>query len=132
MDDVVDQLIHEVERIFKEQNDLPDELLSALYFVFGTPLQSALDFVDRKSVSFLSSPSGRSLFQVIGNSGLPYTCFAESNYCECPAYRFSVLNKEEFIMCKHVLAARLSKAMGLCLQQNITDEQMTSLLKAMN
>lgn len=27
--------------------------------------------------------------QVIGNSGLPYICFAESNYCECLAYRYS-------------------------------------------
>jgi len=53
----------------------PFSVYSRLYFVLKTPLQSALDFIDRKNVSLLCSPSGRSLFQVFSQflQSLPLT-----------------------------------------------------------
>jgi len=107
---------------------LSDELLTACHFVFQAPLLSALDLIDRKCVTLLTSPSGRAIFQVIGSSGLPYTCLRGVNYCSCLAYRFSVLQKCDYVMCKHALSVVLSEAMSCYLEQNVTDEEISRLL----
>ncbi|XP_021357252.1 zinc finger SWIM domain-containing protein 7-like isoform X1 [Mizuhopecten yessoensis] len=95
---VTEQLLKEVEHSYKSTGRLTDEILSALQFVFQTTLLPALDLVDQRNVTRLSSPSGRIIYQVVGSSGTPYTCLATSIYCSCPAYRFSVLLKQDHIM----------------------------------
>ncbi|KAG8148287.1 hypothetical protein E2320_007281, partial [Naja naja] len=72
---------------------LSDELLLALRFVFGTSVVPALDLVDRQSVTRFVSPSGRTVYQVVGSSGKLYTCYASCHFCSCPAFAFSVLRK---------------------------------------
>ncbi|XP_041377369.1 zinc finger SWIM domain-containing protein 7-like isoform X2 [Gigantopelta aegis] len=129
---VGDKLIHEAENIFKEKGHLTDEILSALRFVYQTPLLPALDLTDNKAVTMVISPSGRKLYQVMGSSGKPYTCFLNSRYCSCPAYRYSVLLKEDHILCKHVLALRLSDAMGLTRTTNISDKELTNMIVQMD
>ncbi|KAK3598988.1 hypothetical protein CHS0354_024664 [Potamilus streckersoni] len=97
-DEVSSQLLKEVETVYKEKGKLTDEVLSALQCVFQDSLLPALDLVDKRSVSRVTCPAGRSLYQVVGSSGTPYTCFTSSVYCSCPAYRYSVLLKEEHMM----------------------------------
>ncbi|XP_052103349.1 zinc finger SWIM domain-containing protein 7-like isoform X4 [Mytilus californianus] len=100
-----------------------------LSFVYQSPLLPALDLVDHRNVSHMTSPSGRSVYQVIGSSGTPYTCFTTSLYCSCPAFRYSVLMKDDHLMCKHVLAIKLSEAMKLTKTLEVTDDEMATLLK---
>uniref|UniRef100_A0A8C6XIH9 Uncharacterized protein n=1 Tax=Naja naja TaxID=35670 RepID=A0A8C6XIH9_NAJNA len=66
---------------------------SRLRFVFGTSVVPALDLVDRQSVTRFVSPSGRTVYQVVGSSGKLYTCYASCHFCSCPAFAFSVLRK---------------------------------------
>ncbi|XP_027283016.1 zinc finger SWIM domain-containing protein 7 isoform X3 [Cricetulus griseus] len=107
---------------------VPDEHLSSLKFVFGSSAIQALDLVDRESVTLISSPSGRRVYQVLGSSGKTYTCMTSCHYCSCPAFAFSVLRKSDSLLCKHLLAIYLSQVMRNCQQLSVSDKQLTDLL----
>ncbi|XP_043095069.1 zinc finger SWIM domain-containing protein 7 isoform X1 [Puntigrus tetrazona] len=95
---VAEQLLKDLQRTYSETNQIPDDLLIALRFVFGQCALQALDLVDQRSVTCVSSPSGRKAFQVLGGSGRLYTCFTSCHYCPCPAFSFSVLRRNESLM----------------------------------
>lgn len=79
-------------------------------------------------VTKVVSTSGRWVYQVIGSSGTPYVCFPHSIFCQCPAFKFSVLKKRESVICKHVLAARLATAMGMIEEKCVSDEYIRDVL----
>ncbi|XP_064438792.1 zinc finger SWIM domain-containing protein 7 isoform X3 [Mirounga angustirostris] len=131
-------------------NRVPDEHLSSLKFIFGSSAIQALDLVDRQSITLISSPSGRRVYQVLGSSGKTYTCLASCHYCSCPAFAFSVLRKSDSLLvrtrealptpvrlanswplprgCKHLLAVYLSQVMRTCRQLKVSDKQLTDIL----
>ncbi|XP_077996206.1 zinc finger SWIM domain-containing protein 7-like [Glandiceps talaboti] len=128
--DIQSQLLLQVKKVCSSggQISLPDDLLSALHFVFQGPFLPALDIIDHDGVSKVTCPSGRTVFQVVGSSGKLYTCFSSSNYCSCLSFTFSVLKRKDIAMCKHVLAVYLSSAMGKNEDTSITDQEMTQLI----
>ncbi|XP_039703400.1 zinc finger SWIM domain-containing protein 7 isoform X1 [Pteropus medius] len=107
---------------------VPDEHLLSLKFVFGSSAIQALDLVDRQSITLISSPSGRRVYQVLGSSGKTYTCLASCHYCSCPAFAFSVLRKSDSLLCKHLLAVYLSQVMRTYQQLSVSDKQLTDIL----
>ncbi|XP_069471329.1 zinc finger SWIM domain-containing protein 7 [Ambystoma mexicanum] len=127
---VAEELLKEVKKAFHETSKISDELLLALKFVFGSSALHALDLVDQHSVTRINSPSGRMVFQVHGSSGKLYTCYASCHYCSCPAFVFSVLKRNDSLLCKHVLAIYLSEALGACQERSVSDKQMSHILLA--
>ncbi|XP_078539719.1 zinc finger SWIM domain-containing protein 7 isoform X2 [Lissotriton helveticus] len=127
---VAEELLKEVKKAFLETSQIPDELLLALKFVFGSSALYALDLVDQHSVTRVTSPSGRMVFQVLGSSGKLYTCYSSCHYCSCPSFAFSVLKRNDSLLCKHVLAIYLSQALGACQERSASDQQMSRLLLA--
>ncbi|KAJ8342885.1 hypothetical protein SKAU_G00328130 [Synaphobranchus kaupii] len=125
---VAEQLLRDIKKVYQETSRIPDDLLLALKFVFGPSALQALDLVDQRSVTCLSSPSGRSVFQVIGGSGRLYTCYTSCHYCPCPSFAFSVLRRNDSLLCKHILAAYLCQTMGLSQQEVVTNQQMSDIL----
>lgn len=125
---VAEQLFKDIERTYVEKSLIPDDLLIALRFVFGACALQALDLVDQRSVTCVSSPSGRRAFQVRGGSGRLYTCFTSCHYCPCPAFAYAVLRRNESLLCKHILAAYLSQAMGVTQQESVSDQKLSLLL----
>ncbi|KAG8450415.1 hypothetical protein GDO86_002902 [Hymenochirus boettgeri] len=125
---VAEELLREIKRSYQETSQIPDEFLLGLKFIFGPTALYALDLVDHCSVIHVTSPSGRETFQVTGSSGKIYTCFASCHYCSCPAFSFSVLKKNDSMVCKHILAVYLSQTMGVCQELTVTDEQMCDIL----
>ncbi|XP_034033388.1 zinc finger SWIM domain-containing protein 7 [Thalassophryne amazonica] len=125
---VAQQLFIDIQKTYEETSQIPDDLLIALKFVFGPCALLALDLVDQRSVTCLSSPSGRKAFQVIGGSGRLYTCLVSCHYCPCPAFAYTVLRRNDGLLCKHILAVYLCQAIGATLQVNVTDQQMSMLL----
>uniref|UniRef100_A0A8V1APY8 Zinc finger SWIM-type containing 7 n=1 Tax=Gallus gallus TaxID=9031 RepID=A0A8V1APY8_CHICK len=109
---------------------IPDDLLLGLKFIFGPSAVPALDLVDQRSVTRVVSPSGRTAYQVLGSSGKLYTCYSSCHFCTCPAFGFTVLQKSESLLCKHILAVYLSQAMGACQELTVSEEQLTSILLA--
>ncbi|XP_068600874.1 zinc finger SWIM domain-containing protein 7 [Brachionichthys hirsutus] len=125
---VAEQLIRDIKKTYEETSQIPDDLLSALKFVFGPCALQALDLVDQRSVTCLSSPSGREAFQVTGGSGRSYTCLASCHYCPCPAFAYAVLRRKEGLLCKHILAVYLCRATGATRRDAVSDQQMSRLL----
>uniref|UniRef100_A0A452RZX3 Zinc finger SWIM-type containing 7 n=1 Tax=Ursus americanus TaxID=9643 RepID=A0A452RZX3_URSAM len=103
-------------------------LFPRLKFIFGSSAIQALDLVDRQSITLISSPSGRRVYQVLGSSGRTYTCLASCHYCSCPAFAFSVLRKNDSLLCKHLLAVYLSQVTRTCRQLQVSDKQLTDIL----
>ncbi|KAG5203419.1 zinc finger SWIM domain-containing protein 7 isoform X2 [Ovis aries] len=95
---VVEELLSEMAAAVRDGAPIPDEHLLSLKFVFGSSAVQALDLVDRQSVTLISSPSGRRVYQVLGSSGRTYTCLASCHYCSCPAFAFSVLRKGDSLL----------------------------------
>uniref|UniRef100_A0A3Q1HT66 SWIM-type domain-containing protein n=2 Tax=Anabas testudineus TaxID=64144 RepID=A0A3Q1HT66_ANATE len=125
---VAEQVFRDIQKTYEETTQIPDDLLIALKFVFGPCALQALDLVDQRSVTCLSSPSGREAFQVMGGSGRLYTCFVSCHYCPCPAFAYTVLRRNEGLLCKHILAVYLCQAMGVTQQESVSDQQMSTLL----
>ncbi|KAG6927116.1 zinc finger SWIM-type containing 7 [Chelydra serpentina] len=76
------------------------------------------------------SPSGRAVYQVLGSSGKPYTCYVSCHFCTCPAFAFAVLRKNDSLVCKHILAIYLSQATGTCQELSGSDQQLAGILLA--
>ncbi|MEE6468512.1 hypothetical protein FKM82_008302 [Ascaphus truei] len=127
---VAEELLREVKRTYEDTSQVSDELLLGLKFIFGPTALQALDLVDQRSVTQVTSPSGRTTFQVTGSSGKLYTCYSSCHYCSCPAFSFSVLRKNENMLCKHILAVYLSQAMGGFQELIVSDKQMSDILLA--
>ncbi|XP_066221059.1 zinc finger SWIM domain-containing protein 7 isoform X2 [Saccopteryx leptura] len=125
---VVEELLNEMAAAVRESARIPDEHLLSLKFIFGSAALQALDLVDRQSITLISSPSGRRVYQVQGSSGKTYTCLVSCHHCSCPAFAFSVLRKGDSLLCKHLLAVYLSRAMGTCQELSISDRQLTDIL----
>uniref|UniRef100_A0A3B4GPW8 Zinc finger, SWIM-type containing 7 n=1 Tax=Pundamilia nyererei TaxID=303518 RepID=A0A3B4GPW8_9CICH len=121
---VAEQLFQDIQKAYQEQTPkIHDDL-----FVFGSCALQALDLVDQHSVTCLTAPSGRKAFQVTGGSGRLYTCFLSCHYCPCPAFAYSVLRRNDGLVCKHILAVYLSQAMAATQQESVSDQQMSLLL----
>ncbi|XP_025088939.1 uncharacterized protein LOC112561024 isoform X4 [Pomacea canaliculata] len=105
-----------------------------IYLISRVALQLTIRMgLKRFFVNFLTRLRERSQTkeEVVGASGVIYTCFESSTYCSCPAYRFSVLHKEDQLMCKHHLAMRLSNITRKTKVTNLTDQQMAQLLSSL-
>ena len=113
LESTAQQLFLEVRREAEELGEISEDLMSALLFVFQSPLHQALDLLDRGSVTRYSCPAGRELYRVRGSGGLIYTCLTSSNYCSCPSFVYTVLVKEDALLCKHMLAVQLGRAIRL-------------------
>ncbi|XP_069972170.1 zinc finger SWIM domain-containing protein 7 [Penaeus vannamei] len=125
-------LLGVVKSEYESAGHLSSELLRSLHMLHGQTLVSALDLIDCKKVTIVTSSSGRWVYQVTGSAGTPYVCLPDSIFCQCPAFKFSVLKKKESVMCKHVLAALLATAMGVTDKKTISDEYMMDLLFQMD
>ena len=126
---VTEQLFAEVRREKEETGGLSDDLLSALHFVFRQPLLHALDLLDRGAVAHVTCPSGRELYQVKGSNGV-HTCLPRVGYCSCLSFVYTVLLREQDMMCKHLLAVQLGQMIGSSPTSHVTDEQFAELLSS--
>ncbi|XP_074559244.1 uncharacterized protein LOC141815230 isoform X1 [Curcuma longa] len=114
----------------KSSRSASDDHLSILHFLFGKNLERAARIVDQGGVRKLSAtPSGRSLFLVVGESRRKeeYICFPE-HHCTCYSFFYDVVNRGEQLCCKHQIAARLAEAVGQLDELEVSDEQLAVML----
>ncbi|KAM1152196.1 hypothetical protein ACFX13_035626 [Malus domestica] len=117
-------------KAIESTRSVTDDQLSVLQFLFGKNLERATRIVDQSGVKrVLGEPSGRSIFQVVGESRRKeeYFCFAEQ-YCACYSFFYDTKNKGEQLCCTHQLAARLAASLGACIEVKVSDEQLALLL----
>ncbi|XP_022942857.1 uncharacterized protein LOC111447762 isoform X1 [Cucurbita moschata] len=88
-----------------------DDQLSILHFLFGKNFERATRIVDQSGVKKISGePSGRSIFQVVGESRRKeeYLCFPE-NFCACYSFFYDIVNRGEQL-CVRITSFLLSVA----------------------
>ncbi|RAL39649.1 hypothetical protein DM860_003182 [Cuscuta australis] len=123
---VADTIWNEIE----STRSVTDDQLSILHFLFGKNFERAARVVDQRGVKRIyGHPSGRSIFQVIGESRKKeeYLCFPE-HYCACYSFFYDVVNRGEQLCCKHQVAARLADALGECVDVMVSDEELAFML----
>ncbi|KAH0776697.1 hypothetical protein KY290_008108 [Solanum tuberosum] len=111
-------------------HSVSDEQLSILHFLFGKNLERAMTIVDQRGVKrMLGHPSGRSIFQVVGESKRKeeYLCFPQ-HYCACYSFFYDIVNRGEQHCCKHQLAARLASSLGTCIDVKMSDHDLALML----
>ncbi|OIT03141.1 PREDICTED: zinc finger SWIM domain-containing protein 7 [Nicotiana attenuata] len=111
-------------------HSVSDDQLSILHFLFGKNFERATRIVDQRGVKrILGKPSGRSIFQVVGESKRKeeYLCFPE-HYCACYSFFYDIVNRGEQLSCKHQLAARLASSLGACVDFTISDDELALML----
>ncbi|WZN62190.1 zinc finger SWIM domain-containing protein [Chloropicon roscoffensis] len=148
---VFDDVMAQVE----EAKDLRYESVESLSFLFDKVLDKAVDIVQNSCVKrVVGERSGREIFQVkAGRStgarrqskGWLQQCHAADgqhaevpdeylvlpfHYCSCHAFQFEVINRGEAFLCKHILAARLARALGMTMTYVVKDELLAQVLLA--
>lgn len=126
--DIASQLFKEIAEEWNTVGEISDSLIRDVITLFPSIIYPAFDIVDRRNVKKLISPSGRYLYQVASKSDQWYPCMLEANYCPCPSYQFSVVNKDEWIMCKHLLATNLAISLDYVLEISVPNQRITQLL----
>ncbi|KAJ7416435.1 Zinc finger SWIM domain-containing protein 7 [Willisornis vidua] len=119
---VAEELLKEIKKAFQETSHVPDDLLLGhdVWTMTGGGIQGQL----------LSDLIQGNTSRVLGSSGKLYTCYSSCHFCTCPAFGFSVLQKSESLLCKHILAVYLSQALGACQELPVSEEQLTGILLA--
>ncbi|KAF0310189.1 Zinc finger SWIM domain-containing protein 7 [Amphibalanus amphitrite] len=125
---VLDCLVEQVGAARERHQPASDELLLALQAVAPALLEPALDLIDRSAVSRLVAPAGRAVYRVLGSGGVPYYCPQPLTFCPCPAFQYTVLQRGDQPLCKHLLAAKLAQALGKCADTAVSDPHLRDLL----
>ncbi|KAJ7497246.1 hypothetical protein FB451DRAFT_1210594 [Mycena latifolia] len=92
---------------------------------------AALDLIDHENVLKCIGPA-RQHYEVLGSTAT-YRVFLNlpgpvSAYCTCPAFMYFVLSSESYLMCKHVLAARLAAQMARCVDRPVSEEELAGMI----
>ena len=128
LQEVVSELLTSIRKDKEKNGAISDSLMSALHSVFQQPLLGALDLIDQDSVTKITCPAGRTLYQIRGASGTSYYCFTSSNYCSCPSFIFTVLKKEDVLYCKHTIAALVGESLGRVNSKQVSNDEFSKLL----
>lgn len=124
---VGEKLLKEIEKEATDEGEVKvsDENLLALYSVFGEVAERALQLLESQRICLIQvEGKSRYFFKVIGKGTAPsYILFPDVNFCQCPAYKYQVINSSMYITCKHVLAVRLAKILRKYRTDSITPQQ---------
>ena len=119
----------EVFQKIRLSKELSDSSLKVIINICGDLTVPALSIVDNeKSIKRVSSPSGRSVFQVTGSNDNVYTCLKDEIYCNCISFQNSVIMKASHVFCKHLLAVNIASALGNVEQLSESDACLNKLL----
>ncbi|OWA50519.1 hypothetical protein BV898_15032 [Hypsibius exemplaris] len=91
--------------------------LSALDAFFPELIRPTLHMIDRSGVTCHIEPAGRKAYRMKDGQAL-YTILEPIKFCCCEFFEEHVLDKADQLLCKHLIATHLAKALGI-LQESI-------------
>jgi predicted nucleic acid-binding Zn finger protein len=96
-------------------------------------IEHAMEVIDidgklRNPIQQYTDSSGRCFFLVRGSLGQDYLCLEQ--YCSCQNFAQLSFGHERKVMCKHLLALRISSTLGLTNVNNCTNESFLSTFLA--
>ncbi|XP_044762993.1 zinc finger SWIM domain-containing protein 7-like [Coccinella septempunctata] len=105
-----------------------EEQLESLYDLFGNVFIAAAEFLENcKITMYKTEDSSRKVFK-IGNKKEQYTIYENINFCDCPVFRYQVLELQNYFTCKHVLGVIIGRTIGKVTEENVSDSQMVDFL----
>lgn len=118
-----DELIDLIFQRLEAEGTLTKETTLRLYSIFDKTLLESLQLTEGKQVTKVQSDSGRTLYRVSNEciseledpaaQQIINTCMINPRYCNCDRFLQDVILKNDMIMCRHVLAVKLSESLQL-------------------
>ena len=106
-----------------------ENLLCYLYTTFPNHSVAALDLCDHRSITLITSPSGRKIYSCTGSTGTPYLLSYTGFLCSCPIFKASI--EESNMWCKHLVALQLSLAMEIVPTRVVSEEAIKDMITDM-
>ncbi|CAO0789632.1 unnamed protein product [Mucor circinelloides] len=127
-----DELIDLIFKRLEEEGILTKETTLRLYSIFDKTLLESLQLTEGKQVTKIQSESGRTLYRVSNEciseledpaaQEITNTCMINPKYCNCDKFIQDVIFKNDMIMCRHILAVKLSESLKLFETNHLRDK----------
>ena len=153
--DLETNLLIQLKSQYEVDKRISDDLLDSLYFIYKSPLLEALNQIDKLDqridqqskhkqaqqtgensldnnlvtvISCLKFPN-RSIYKVLGSNGFNYYLYESLRYCGCQSFKYNVLNRNEFVYCKHMILIKFIKAMNRLVSKTVSETELLDLIK---
>jgi predicted nucleic acid-binding Zn finger protein len=116
---------------FEEQLQLDNKKATRLFDPNVTHTIQEANSAHSKSLvtTIKGDTSGRYVYQVKGSKGVNYYLFENFNFCSCSSFKHNVLNKFDFIYCKHIIMIKLLKAMDKVPSRSVKELELVDVIK---
>jgi predicted nucleic acid-binding Zn finger protein len=152
-------LLEQLKSTYSQEKCISDDLLESLHFLYKDPLLEALNQIDKfeEQLQLQSKPprlldpnavpanntaqskspvtvikgetSGRFVYQVRGSQGVNYYLFDKVNFCSCSSFKHNILNRFDFLYCKHIIMIKLLKAMDKVQVRCVRETELVDFIK---
>ena len=126
LDFVLEDIYTEISEDYSKYREISNSLLLSLHNILGQPLVPALHLIDGGAVTSITTASGKQLYKVSGLSGSTYYCTLQ--YCPCMSFAFGVVKHAQLKTCKHIIAVKISLAMGIVKSEEVSDSEFAQLM----
>lgn len=105
-----------------------EDHLESLHDMFGNVFMGAAEFLETCKIMLYETEDGSRKVYKIGNKKEQYTIYENINFCDCPIFRYQVLEIQNYMTCKHVLGVILGEAFGKISKETVSGSQMVDFL----
>lgn len=152
--DLETNLLSQLRTQYEVDKRISDDLLGSLYFIYKSPLLEALNQIDRLNqrvdlqnknqnlhnggtflennlvtVISCSKFPNRTIYKVLGSTGVNYYLYESLRYCGCQSFKYNVLYRDEMVYCKHIILVKLIKSMNKLNAKHVSDTELLDLIK---
>ncbi|KAL3270697.1 hypothetical protein HHI36_021225 [Cryptolaemus montrouzieri] len=113
---------------YKINQGFTEDHLESLHDVFGNIFIGAAELLEHHKITQYRTDDGIRKVYKVGNKKEQFTIYENINFCHCPVFRYQVLELQNCVTCKHVLAMILGDALGKVSKETVTGSQMVDFL----
>lgn len=131
-----DNLLNELKESYKINQQIGDNLLESLYFIYKNPLLEALHLLDKHEnesvhcvTELYNEATKRKLYQVTGSTGYYYYIFSSLSFCTCSSFKYNVLKNNEYVYCKHIIVIKLSLMLNKYNKKLVNETDLSEFIK---
>lgn len=145
LDKLEECILEDLKNQYQKDKYISNDMLESLYFIYNKPLLEAFDQIDRFDTQYEqlriqqktdgqptslvtklyslnnNQPSDYFIYQVKGSTGINYYIPEEINFCSCTSFKLSVIDKMEYIYCKHLIMIKILTAMNKLDVKNVKE-----------
>jgi predicted nucleic acid-binding Zn finger protein len=136
IDKLEEYILEDLKNQYHKDKYISNDMLESLYFIYNKPLLEAFDQIDRFDTQYeqlriqqktdgqptslvtklfslnRDQPSDYFIYQVKGSTGINYYIPEEVNFCSCTSFKLNVIDKMDYLYCKHLIMIKILTAMN--------------------